>query len=120
MPQRALHLAGRYSLLGLLLTSSIVAVALRAQDSTGIGAQATESFTNVAERFGLWAALCVVLVIASVYSLYNQSLFVHNTLVALVQANQRCIDRNTEALRDAPCGAAAAKAQDREESSHGN
>lgn len=114
MPYRVLKLATRYSLMGLLITSAVLAVALRAADATPPAAGVSETFTQVAERFGLWAALCVVLVIASVYSLYQQSMFVHKTLVQLVQSNQRCIDRNTEALREAPCGYTAAKAQDRD------
>ena len=113
-----MHIASGYGLLGVLMSGAILSATLAAQD-TATTTKTTETFTQIAERFGLWAALCVVLVIASVYSLYQQSMFVHRTLVQLVQANQRCIDRNTEALRDAPCGLAAAKAQDKEESSHG-
>lgn len=114
MPLRALRLAMRYSLLGLLLTAAITAVALRAAEASQATAGTSETFTQIAERFGLWAAMCVILVAASVYALYQQSLFVHRTLVELVRANQRCIDRNTEALRDAPCGLASSRAQDKD------
>ena len=113
---KTLHIASGYGLLGALLSGAIMSAAMAADTAT---TKTTETFTQIAERFGLWAALCVLLVIASVYSLYQQSMFVHKTLVQLVQANQRCIDRNTEALRDAPCGRNAAKEQDKDESSNG-
>lgn len=114
MPYRVLKLATRYSLLGLLIASAVLAVALRAAESSSPAAGVSESFTQIAERFGLWAAMCVVLVCFSVWALYQNTMFVHRTLVRLVEANQRCIDRNTDALREAPCGYVAAQKQDRD------
>lgn len=112
MPLHALRLGARYSLLGLLAASATIAVALRAADRSDVTGAVTESFDQIAERFGLWAALSLLLVVGAVYALYQQSVFVQRTLVELVRANQRCIDRNTEALRDAPCGLRQAGAQD--------
>ena len=114
MPYRVLKIATRYSLLGMLLLSALLAVGLRAAESSSVTVKTAETFTQIAERFGLWAAMCVVLVCFSVWALYQNTMFVHRTLVRLVEANQRCIDRNTDALREAPCGFSAAQKQDRD------
>lgn len=91
---------------GVLLVSAVAATALRAAESV-TAQQASETFWGLAERFGLWAALCVGLVGASVYWLYRQQRFVQETLVQLVKDNQRCLDRVSAALQDAPCGRSA-------------
>lgn len=113
MPLRSLRLASRYAVLGTVWASALIAVSLRAADLTPD--PAGESFSAIAERFGLWAALSVVLVAGAIYGLYRQSLFVQRTLVDLIRCNQRCIDRNTDALRDAPCGRQQSVQQDRDQ-----
>jgi hypothetical protein len=105
-----------FSGLGVLCASAVTAVALRAAEGTGATAdKAADSFSQIAERFGLWAALCVLLVLACVYAMYKQTVFVQTTLVKLITANQRAIERNTEALKDSPCGRRQGEAQDREQ-----
>ncbi len=83
------------SLLTILATLSVLA-----QDVT----VATESFRQTAERWGLWAAVTLVLVMAVLYAYWRQTIFVEKILVKLIEDNQRCIQANTSALRNAPCG----------------
>jgi len=91
----------RYSLLSFLMISATAGVLGQAADSKVI----TETLSQTAERFGLWAALVLVLVAAALWYAYSQACFVQNTLVELVRQNQRVMDKVCDAIRNAPCGA---------------
>lgn len=66
---------------------------------------AEQTFTNAAERWGLWAALTLALVLAMLYGLYKIVGFVLTTLVGLLQENQHLMTKVADAIRHAPCGA---------------
>lgn len=102
MPATSLKLGLRYAVIGTLLASAVLASAVLAAEPEV--AAATESFGALAERFGLWAALCVVMVCCSIWALYQETKFVQRTLVELVTRNQAVITALTKALEDAPCG----------------
>jgi len=65
---------------------------------------AEQTFTNAAERWGLWAALTLVLVLTMLYGLYRIVGFVLTTLVTLVKDNQRLMTKVADAIKNAPCG----------------
>jgi len=65
---------------------------------------AEQTFTNAAERWGLWAALTLALVLAMLYGLYRIVGFVLTTLVTLVKDNQRLMTKVADAIKNAPCG----------------
>jgi hypothetical protein len=109
MPRKTLQLAGWYATIGTLCASAVLALTARAAELTPNAAG--EGFSALAERFGIWAALTVLLVAGAVYGLYRQSVFQTTTLVGLIRDVTRCIDRNTAALGDAPCGRQQARQQ---------
>ena len=102
MPATSLKLGLRYAVIGTLLASAVLASAVLAAEPEAT--QAAESFGALAERFGLWAALCVLLVLGAVWALYQETKFVQRTLVELVTRNQAVITALIKALEDAPCG----------------
>ena len=65
---------------------------------------AEQTFTNAAERWGLWAALTLALVLAMLYGLYRIVGFVLTTLVTLVKDNQHLMTKVADAIKNAPCG----------------
>lgn len=65
---------------------------------------AVETFWGGAERWGLWAALTLLLVLAVLWGLYRIVTFVLTTLVELIQANQKCLTKVADAIKNAPCG----------------
>jgi len=89
-----------YGLIGVLASTAMFAVLANAADAPA----ATAAFSEMAEKFGLWATLSVVLVIASIIALYKQSVFVQTKLVDLIEDNQRCLIVVGKALEHAPCG----------------
>jgi len=100
MPNMAMKLGFRYSILAFLGLSAVAGVLGQAADAVS----GLETFSQTAERFGLWAALVLVLVGAALWYAYTQACFVQNTLVELVRQNQQCLDRVSNAIRNAPCG----------------
>jgi len=60
---------------------------------------------GAAERWGLWAAVALGMTGFAVYALYRQSVFIQDKLVSLIEATRQALDRNTAAIRNAPCGA---------------
>ena len=65
---------------------------------------AEQTFTNAAERWGLWAAVTLALVVAMLYGLYRIVGFVLTTLVGLLQENQRLMTKVDDTIKNAPCG----------------
>jgi len=65
---------------------------------------AEQTFTNAAERWGLWAALTLALVLAMLYGLYRIVGFVLTTLVGLLQENQHLMTKVADSIKNAPCG----------------
>jgi hypothetical protein len=62
------------------------------------------SFSSMAERWGLWAALTLVLIGAMMWALYKIVTFVLTTLVGLIERTERTLARVADAMQDAPCG----------------
>ncbi len=87
-------------LLSTSLLTFIATIMLIAQDA----AVAAEPLRQMAERWGLWAAATIGLVMYVIYKQHQQSQFIENTMVGLIKDNQRCIQANTSALQNAPCG----------------
>ncbi|HOW74284.1 MAG TPA: hypothetical protein PKY77_27080 [Phycisphaerae bacterium] len=69
-----------------------------------LAADSTETFWKGAERWGLWAALTLLLVLAVLWGLYRIVTFCLTTLVGLVEASQKCLTKVSEAIHNAPCG----------------
>ena len=65
---------------------------------------AVETFWTGAERWGLWAALTLVLVLSVLYGLYRIVNFVLTTMVELLAKTNRAIRRCADAFENAPCG----------------
>jgi len=87
------------------LTTVTVGAAAAAASSILLAADdVTETFWGGAERWGLWAALTLVLVLAVLWGLYRIVTFVLDTLVDLIRDNQRCLTKVADAIRNAPCG----------------
>ena len=74
--------------------------------STVLLAAETEAgtFSSMAERWGLWAALTLVLIGAMMWALYKIVTFVLTTLVGLIERTERTLARVADAIQDAPCG----------------
>lgn len=85
---------------GLFALTTIAA----AVSSMLLAAENGEVFTQAAERWGLWAALTLALILAMLWGLYRIVTFCLSTLVNLVEANQRCLTKVSEAIHNAPCG----------------
>jgi hypothetical protein len=62
------------------------------------------TFSSMAERWGLWAALTLVLIGAMMWALYKIVNFVLTTLVQLIERVERTLARVSDAIQDAPCG----------------
>ena len=64
----------------------------------------TGTFSSMAERWGLWAALTLVLIGAMMWALYKIVNFVLTTLVQLIERVERTLARVADSIQDAPCG----------------
>jgi len=86
---------------------SFVVLGSAASLSTVLLAAETEAktFSDMAERWGLWAALTLVLIGAMMWALYKIVTFVLTTLVGLITRTEHTLARVADAMQDAPCGA---------------
>ena len=62
------------------------------------------TFFDAAERWGLWAALTLVLIGSMIYGLYRIVNFQTNTLVGLIESDIYLKAQMIDAIRNAPCG----------------
>ena len=62
------------------------------------------TFFDAAERWGLWAALTLVLIGSMIYGLYRIVNFQTNTLVGLIESDIYLKAQVVDAIRNAPCG----------------
>ena len=83
----------RYSIIGTLMTASVVASIGMAQMSSAV-----ESLEHVSDRYGLWAALTVGLVGFSVWMYYRESTFTRTELVGLIQRSIKANDNVGDSL----------------------
>ena len=84
-----------FFILGSIASLSTVLLAAESQ---------VNSFSNMAERWGLWAALTLVLIGAMMWALYKIVNFVLTTLVQLIGRTEHTLARVADAMQDAPCG----------------
>lgn len=85
---------------GLFALTTIAA----AVSSMLLAADSTETFWKGAERWGLWAALTLLLVLAVLWGLYRIVTFCLTTLVDLLNRTNRALTRVADAYERAPCG----------------
>ena len=62
------------------------------------------TFSSMAERWGLWAALTLVLIGAMMWALYKIVNFVLTTLVELIERVEHTLAKVSETIQHAPCG----------------
>lgn len=69
-----------------------------------VGEEATGTFLTVAEKYGLFAAMTVGLVVMLCLLLYRQMNFNQTTLVKLIEATHTVMMGTKDAVRGCPCG----------------
>ena len=87
--------------------ASLSTVLLAADNEVGV-------FSNMAERWGLWAALTLVMIGAMMWALYKIVNFTLTTLVQLIERVERTLARVSDTIQDAPCGKGWKEWADRE------
>ena len=98
MPLKAMKMGAKYALIGTLMTLSTLATVGMAQiDET------REVLTGVADKYGLWAACTVGLVIFTVWMFWRESTTNRQALMNVIERSIRSNDSMTDsmtALRD--------------------
>ena len=84
--------------------SVVVITAIGAWLSSVLLAADEGTFFDAAERWGLWAALTLVLIGSMIYGLYRIVNFQTNTLVGLIESDIYLKAQMIDAIRNAPCG----------------
>jgi hypothetical protein len=100
MPDKVLRLKSRAGFATFFAIAAACVAVIQAADVSVV----TETLGDSAERWGLWATVAMVLVGATLWAYYRQNMFVQEVLVDLVKQVTSALDRNTDALSDAPCG----------------
>lgn len=98
MPMKSMKAGTRHAALVLFVISTFAALFAADIETTAA------KIEGAAERWGLWAALALLMVLACMWALWRHTLFIQGTLVALVSHS---IDANRAlyaAIKAAPCG----------------